>query len=92
MKRGWTHCRPTKVKRPMVTLEERQRSTAQCYLMLAAAMYFDLGEQEQKCIIEEIPEDTLVTGNFFLEPWNLKTFIQSAHLGVTVTVRDPNYE
>lgn len=34
----------------------------QCYLMLAAAMYFELGEQEEKCIIEEIPEDTLVTG------------------------------
>ena len=34
----------------------------QCYLMLASAMYFDLGEQEEKCIIEEIPEDTRVTG------------------------------
>uniref|UniRef100_A0A3Q2P215 GOLD domain-containing protein n=1 Tax=Fundulus heteroclitus TaxID=8078 RepID=A0A3Q2P215_FUNHE len=34
----------------------------QCSLTLAAAMYFDLGEQEEKCIIEEIPEDTLVTG------------------------------
>ena len=34
----------------------------QCYLMLAAAMYFELGEQEEKCIIEEIPENTLVTG------------------------------
>lgn len=34
----------------------------QCYLMLAAGMYFDLGELEEKCIIEEIPEDTLVTG------------------------------
>lgn len=34
----------------------------QSYLMLAAAMYFDLGEQEEKCIIEEIPVDTLVTG------------------------------
>lgn len=34
----------------------------QCYLVLAAAMYFDLGEQEEKCIIEEIPVDTLVTG------------------------------
>lgn len=34
----------------------------QCYLMLAAAMYFDLGAQEEKCIIEEIPEDLLVTG------------------------------
>lgn len=36
----------------------------QCYLTLAAAMYFQLGEQEEKCIIEEIPIDTLVTGEF----------------------------
>nr|XP_019935307.1 PREDICTED: transmembrane emp24 domain-containing protein 11-like [Paralichthys olivaceus] len=64
----------------------------QCYLMLAAAMYFDLGEQEEKCIIEEIPEDTLVTGYFLLEPWNLKTFSHSPHFGATVTVRDPNHE
>lgn len=34
----------------------------QSYLMLAAAMYFDLGELEEKCIIEEIPVDMLVTG------------------------------
>ncbi|XP_070769730.1 transmembrane emp24 domain-containing protein 11 [Enoplosus armatus] len=64
----------------------------QCYLMLAAAMYFDLGEQEEKCIIEEIPKDMLVTGYFLLEPWDLKTFTNSPHLGVTVTVRDPNHE
>ncbi|XP_072252438.1 transmembrane emp24 domain-containing protein 11 [Leuresthes tenuis] len=65
----------------------------QCYLMLAAAMYFDLGEQEEKCIIEEIPENTLVTANFLLEPWNLKTKVSnSPHLGVTATVRDPMQE
>ncbi|XP_029021830.1 transmembrane emp24 domain-containing protein 11 [Betta splendens] len=64
----------------------------QCYLMLTAAMYFDLGEQEEKCIIEEIPEDMLVTGHFLLEPWDLKMFTNSAHLGATATVRDPNYE
>lgn len=34
----------------------------QCFLVLAAAMYFDLGELEERCIIEEIPVDTLVTG------------------------------
>lgn len=34
----------------------------QGYLAVAAAMYFQLGEQEEKCIIEEIPVDTLVTG------------------------------
>ncbi|XP_060903543.1 transmembrane emp24 domain-containing protein 11 [Labrus mixtus] len=64
----------------------------QCYLMLAAAMFFDLGEQEGKCIIEEIPEDTLVTGYFLLEPWDMKSVTSSPHLGVTVTVRDPNHE
>lgn len=34
----------------------------QCYLTWAAAMFFQLGEQEEKCIIEEIPIDMLVTG------------------------------
>lgn len=34
----------------------------QGYLVLAAAMFFQLGEQEEKCIIEEIPVDMLVTG------------------------------
>ncbi|XP_056147551.1 transmembrane emp24 domain-containing protein 11 isoform X2 [Lampris incognitus] len=64
----------------------------QCYLVLTAAMYFDLGEQEEKCIIEEIPEDMLVTGYFLLEPWDFRSGANSAHLGVTVTVRDPNHE
>uniref|UniRef100_G3PVP9 Si:ch211-255i20.3 n=1 Tax=Gasterosteus aculeatus TaxID=69293 RepID=G3PVP9_GASAC len=63
-----------------------------CYLVsAAAAMYFDLGEQEEKCIIEEVPEDTLVTG----ESWRANghpAFSHSPHFGVTVTVRDPNAE
>lgn len=42
----------------------------QCYLVLAAGMYFDLGEQEEKCIIEEIPEDTLVTGESWREEYS----------------------
>lgn len=37
----------------------------QCFFMLGAAMYFDLGEIEERCIIEEIPIDTLVTGKSF---------------------------
>lgn len=37
----------------------------QCLFVLAAAMYFDLGELEERCIIEEIPIDTLVTGKSF---------------------------
>nr|XP_057920312.1 transmembrane emp24 domain-containing protein 11 [Doryrhamphus excisus] len=64
----------------------------QSYLMLASAMYFDLGEQEERCIIEEIPEDMLVTGHFLLAPWDSKSSTHSPHLGVTVTVKDPNHE
>uniref|UniRef100_H3CPL7 Si:ch211-255i20.3 n=1 Tax=Tetraodon nigroviridis TaxID=99883 RepID=H3CPL7_TETNG len=64
----------------------------QCYLTLAAAMFFQLGEQEEKCIIEEIPIETLVTGYFLLEPWDPKSLSHSPHLGVTVKVRDPNHE
>lgn len=37
----------------------------QCFFILAASMYFDLGELEERCIIEEIPVDTLVTGKSF---------------------------
>ncbi|XP_057706880.1 transmembrane emp24 domain-containing protein 11 [Corythoichthys intestinalis] len=64
----------------------------QAYLTLAAAMYFDLGEQEERCIIEEIPEDVLVTGYFLLQPWDLKSSTHTPHLGVTLTVRDPSHE
>ncbi|XP_005726514.1 transmembrane emp24 domain-containing protein 11 [Pundamilia nyererei] len=64
----------------------------QCYLMLAASMFFHLGEQEEKCIIEEIPEDTLVTGFFLLEPWDVKALSKLPQLGLTVTVKDSNSE
>ncbi|XP_067313932.1 transmembrane emp24 domain-containing protein 11 [Pseudorasbora parva] len=60
------------------------------FVILAPAMYFDLEEQEEKCIIEEIPEDTLVTGVFLLEYWN-ENKGSTPHLGLTVTVRDPNH-
>ncbi|TRY98493.1 hypothetical protein DNTS_014631 [Danionella cerebrum] len=61
------------------------------FLILASAMYFDLGEQEEKCIIEEIPEDTLVTGVFLLEYWDDSRKGRTPHLGLTVTVRDPQH-
>uniref|UniRef100_A0A8C1BYB0 Si:ch211-255i20.3 n=1 Tax=Cyprinus carpio carpio TaxID=630221 RepID=A0A8C1BYB0_CYPCA len=60
-------------------------------VILAPAMYFDLGEQEEKCIIEEIPEDTLVSGVFLLEYWDENKKANIPHLGLTVTVRDPNH-
>ncbi|XP_063045765.1 transmembrane emp24 domain-containing protein 11 [Engraulis encrasicolus] len=63
-----------------------------CLLTWATAMYFDLGEQEEKCIIEEIPDDTLVTGYFLLEYWDQNKPHNTPHLGMTVTIRDPNHE
>lgn len=32
------------------------------YFSLSTAFYFHVGEREEKCIIEDIPSDTLVTG------------------------------
>ena len=32
------------------------------YFSLSAAFYFHAGEREEKCIIEDIPSDTLLTG------------------------------
>ncbi|KAI7802069.1 transmembrane emp24 domain-containing protein 11 [Triplophysa rosa] len=59
--------------------------------ILAPAMYFDLGEQEEKCVIEEIPEDTLVTGILLLEYWD-ENRASNPHLGLTVSMRDPQHE
>uniref|UniRef100_A0A4W4GIZ8 GOLD domain-containing protein n=1 Tax=Electrophorus electricus TaxID=8005 RepID=A0A4W4GIZ8_ELEEL len=40
------------------------------FVISTQAMYFDLVQQKERCIIEEIPEDTLVTGYFLLEHWD----------------------
>lgn len=62
------------------------------FVTWSIAMFFNLDAQEEKCIIEEIPEDTLVTGYFLLEHWDEKKTDNSPHLGMTVTIRDPNHE
>ncbi|XP_053486980.1 transmembrane emp24 domain-containing protein 9 [Ictalurus furcatus] len=62
-----------------------------CLVISAPAMFFDLSQQREKCIIEEIPEDTLVTGHILLELWDRKED-RSPHLGLTITVKDPNLE
>ncbi|KAM9470470.1 transmembrane emp24 domain-containing protein 11 [Clarias gariepinus] len=62
-----------------------------CLVISVPAMFFDLSQQREKCIIEEIPEDTLVTGYILLEHWDKKQE-RSPHLGLTVTIKDPNLE
>ncbi|XP_045429921.1 transmembrane emp24 domain-containing protein 11 isoform X2 [Pipistrellus kuhlii] len=56
---------------------------------LSTAFYFHAGEREEKCIIEDIPSDTLITGSFKLQQWDVagQDFLESAPgLGLFVTV------
>ncbi|XP_041039545.1 transmembrane emp24 domain-containing protein 11-like [Carcharodon carcharias] len=57
---------------------------------LASSLYFHQGEKEEKCIIEDIPGDTLVTGHYKIQSWDLATgdFLSSAPgLGMFVNVK-----
>jgi len=56
------------------------------------ALYFHIGETERKCFIEEIPDDTLVVGNYKLQLFDPNTggFMPSSPgLGLHVEIRDP---
>ncbi|XP_072353653.1 transmembrane emp24 domain-containing protein 11-like isoform X1 [Scyliorhinus torazame] len=60
---------------------------------LASSLYFHQGEKEEKCIIEDIPGDTLVTGHYKTQSWDLATrdFLPSAPgLGMFVNVKGPD--
>ncbi|XP_067901890.1 transmembrane emp24 domain-containing protein 11-like [Heterodontus francisci] len=60
---------------------------------LASSLYFHQGEKEEKCIIEDIPGDTLVTGHYKIQSWDFATrdFLPSAPgLGLFVNVKGPN--
>ncbi|NXR98537.1 TMD11 protein, partial [Oxylabes madagascariensis] len=59
------------------------------------ALYFHIGEREEKCIIEDIPSDTLVVGNYKVQRWDIHKhdFLESAPgLGMFVTVTSPSGE
>ncbi|NXR57087.1 TMD11 protein, partial [Hippolais icterina] len=54
---------------------------------------FHIGEREEKCIIEDIPTDTLVVGNYKVQRWDIHKhdFLESAPgLGMFVTVTSPS--
>ncbi|XP_045690536.1 transmembrane emp24 domain-containing protein 11 [Phyllostomus hastatus] len=62
---------------------------------LTSAFYFHTGEREEKCIIEDIPSDTLITGTFKVQQWDMARhdFLESAPgLGLFVTVTTYNEE
>uniref|UniRef100_F7HTK4 GOLD domain-containing protein n=1 Tax=Callithrix jacchus TaxID=9483 RepID=F7HTK4_CALJA len=62
---------------------------------VSTAFYFHAGEREEKCVIEDIPSDTLVTGTFKIQQWDTgrHTFLESAPgLGMFVTITTYNDE
>ena len=38
--------------------------TVFCVIPFTTGLYFHIGETERKCFIEEIPDETMVTGNY----------------------------
>ncbi|KAM9237205.1 LOW QUALITY PROTEIN: transmembrane emp24 domain-containing protein 11-like [Dugong dugon] len=57
---------------------------------LSTAFYFHAAEREEKCIIEDIPSDTWITGVFKIQQWDIgrHDFLESAPgLGLFVTVK-----
>merc|ERR1711953_15018 len=60
---------------------------------LAHGLYFHIGETERKCFIEEIPDETMVTGNYKVQLYDPRTngFAPSSPgIGMHVEVRDPD--
>ncbi|NXG04326.1 TMD11 protein, partial [Sakesphorus luctuosus] len=56
---------------------------------------FHIGEREEKCIIEDLPSDTLVVGNYKVQRWDIHKhdFLESAPgLGMFVSVSTPSGE
>uniref|UniRef100_A0A8C6YLM8 Transmembrane emp24 domain-containing protein 11-like n=1 Tax=Nothoprocta perdicaria TaxID=30464 RepID=A0A8C6YLM8_NOTPE len=65
------------------------------WISFSPALYFHSGEREEKCIIEDVPSDTLVIGNYKVQRWDIheQDFLESAPgLGMFVTVTAPTDE
>ncbi|XP_005396718.1 PREDICTED: transmembrane emp24 domain-containing protein 4 [Chinchilla lanigera] len=67
------------------------------FLALCAAgargLYFHIGETEKRCFIEEIPDETMVIGNYRTQMWDKQkeAFLPSTPgLGMHVEVKDPD--
>ncbi|XP_068030704.1 transmembrane emp24 domain-containing protein 4 isoform X1 [Anomalospiza imberbis] len=58
----------------------------------AHGLYFHIGETEKRCFIEEIPDETMVIGNYRTQLWDKQSeaFLPSTPgLGMHVEVKDP---
>ncbi|XP_013096606.1 transmembrane emp24 domain-containing protein eca-like isoform X2 [Biomphalaria glabrata] len=64
-----------------------------CLFLYTNALYFHIGETERKCFIEEIPDETMVVGNYKVEMFdkNINAFVPTMYgLGMHVECRDPD--
>jgi len=64
-----------------------------CCLSAVSGLYFHIGETERKCFIEEIPDETMVVGNYKVEMFDKmqnKYVPTVSGLGMHVEVRDPD--
>nr|XP_033782923.1 transmembrane emp24 domain-containing protein 9 [Geotrypetes seraphini] len=60
---------------------------------LTSALYFHLGEAEKKCFIEEIPDDTMVIGNYRTQLYDQQReeyLPATPGFGMLVDVKDPD--
>ncbi|KAK5974630.1 DeHydrogenases Short chain [Trichostrongylus colubriformis] len=60
-------------------------------LTYCQALYFHIAETEKKCFIEEIPDETMVTGNYKVQLYdpNTKGYGDYPNIGMHVEVKDP---
>ncbi|XP_064465610.1 transmembrane emp24 domain-containing protein eca-like [Ornithodoros turicata] len=59
---------------------------------ICMGLYFHISETERKCFIEEVPEETLVVGNYKCQLHDPKTggfMLSSPGIGMHVEIRDP---
>lgn len=64
-------------------------------MTLTSALYFEMGEKEKKCFIEEVPDDTMVTGKYRAQLYdsNTNTYVDSPPgMGMFVEINDPDKE
>merc|ERR1712226_1034740 len=64
-----------------------------CCLSAVSGLYFHIGETERKCFIEEIPDETMVVGNYKVEMFDKmqnKYVPTVSGLGIHVSVQDPD--
>ncbi|CAH1782702.1 unnamed protein product [Owenia fusiformis] len=64
-----------------------------CILLIPviSGLYFHIGETEKKCFIEEIPDETMVVGNYRVLDYDqdANDFLARSDAGVLIEVTDP---